>query len=854
MALASLILLTALAAPQQTVWFPFVIPWDDSVKGTATDVGALNDKPAGKNGWIVARNGVLVESKTGRRRRFIGTNFTTRAAFPSHRDADKVAARLAKLGINIVRFHHLQNSWDKEKGMIWKQGREMIEVDPKQLDRLDYLISALKKQGIYSNINLQTTRDYLPEMGFPESVKKLPWGFAKRVDKWDRKMIALQKAYAKELIGRKNKHTGLRYTDDPAIMVVEINNENSLVGAPWETLGGGLDTVPEPFKGDLRKLWNEWLAEKYPSNQTLARAWSATRTPRGPNMLSGANQWTFEQIAPSAMVATGRVSREGASYRAEVTKTGGPEWSLQTNIAGLTLNNRDTYTVAFRGKADRKRTVLVHAGLDNGDYHNVGLTYRADLDTNWRDFKLSFKVERAEPAHVRVGLWLASAVGVVEIDGLTLSPGAEPFVLPSGQSLAQKTIELPNGSGTEVQQMDFMDFLTATEAAYALEMRTYLRNELGFKGLMNDTQISWGGLTGLVREAPMEIVDNHSYYHHPSFPGGDWNPVNWTVTNSPMVYDLGPGFSELGGLAQYRVYGKPYSISEYNHPAPMDFRAEMMPLISSFAAVQDWDIIYSFDYGSYGAGEPNNKVQGFFAVGSDPSKAAFFPAAAMLFRHGLIPRASGETVLVLMPKPYEVSKTAYAAWADLGGIPDLFQNRIAIRVAGPDVPVKMPTPPKGKETVRLLDAGTGKVYVADAPAAKVAVGNLGGKVTNLGVAQFAVRHFGNDFATVTLTACDSQPLQKSKRSLLTVVGRIENRNMGWNKDRTSVGDKWGEGPTQAEFVPLTLILAVDGPRQVWALDGNGRRKKKVGSEIKGGKLIFSTLSTSQTLWYEIAKK
>lgn len=32
-------------------------------------------------------------------------------AFPSQEDADPIAARLAKFGVNIVRFHHLDATW-----------------------------------------------------------------------------------------------------------------------------------------------------------------------------------------------------------------------------------------------------------------------------------------------------------------------------------------------------------------------------------------------------------------------------------------------------------------------------------------------------------------------------------------------------------------------------------------------------------------------------------------------------------------------------------------------------------------------------------------------------------------------
>jgi hypothetical protein len=99
--------------------FPFVIPWSDSTPGTATDVSFLNSKPAGRNGFIISRDGHFVESNTGKRIHFIGTNFAARAAFPSHADAEKVAARIAKLGINLERMHHMDNVDWGQSDSIW---------------------------------------------------------------------------------------------------------------------------------------------------------------------------------------------------------------------------------------------------------------------------------------------------------------------------------------------------------------------------------------------------------------------------------------------------------------------------------------------------------------------------------------------------------------------------------------------------------------------------------------------------------------------------------------------------------------------------------------------------------------
>jgi len=108
----------------------------------------------------------------------------------------------------------------------------------------------------------------VPELGFPESVKQIP-NFQKKVDKVNRRMIELQKQYAKDLLDRVNPYTGIKYKDDPAVMVIEINNENSLAGWPGEAPGAGVTAWPEPFRGEMKGLWNKWLVKRYGSARPL---------------------------------------------------------------------------------------------------------------------------------------------------------------------------------------------------------------------------------------------------------------------------------------------------------------------------------------------------------------------------------------------------------------------------------------------------------------------------------------------------------------------------------------------------------------------------------------------------------
>ncbi|HEY0866722.1 MAG TPA: hypothetical protein VGE01_05070 [Fimbriimonas sp.] len=854
---ADMILLSALVvlAPQASApMFPFVIPWDDDAKGTVTDVSFLNTMPAGKNGRIVVRNGHYAEEKTGRRVRFLGTNFTGRMAFPSREDADKVAARLAKLGANIVRFHHLQNDWDLNGGTIWKEDRIHREIDPERLDRLFYLIGALKKQGIYSNINLQTTRKYFPDMGFPESVLQIPTEFAKKIDKVDRKMIELQKDYAKQVLDVVNPYTGLKLSEDPAVAVVEINNENSLVGWPGEVPGAGLAAMPEPFRGKIVAQWNTWLKHRYTDRKGLEESWLQGVTPAGPSLVTQESKWTHENqsngdVQPAGVNIEGRTQDQAPPIGFEIRSNPGPDWHVQSHLAGLDLKNGDTYTLRFWAKSSQENRARVAATLDQPDWRFIGLNRTFDIGPEERSYTYVFTVNGAEPNHGRIAFSLGDVRGNVEIKHLSLAPGMPNQDVADGYERGE--VALPEG-GTARQMADYAEFLADTETAYSTEMREYLRRVLNVKANLVDTQQSWGGLTSLKRERGSDFADNHSYFQHPAF-AKSWDPVEWTIPNTPMVAQLATGYAELGGLAQYRVAGRPYAVSEYNHPAPNDFRAEMMPLIMSFAALQNWDAIYTFDYGATGTGLENEKIQGFFGVATDPSKMAFFPSAALMFRGFAVAPLKNEVVLeVPMEKPWVPEFTAWSAWGK-AGLPDLWQTRIAIQASNPRGPVLKKTASSSTPSKTVRIEGREKPFlVVDSPSTKAAVGFVGNGSVKMQGLDLRFPAFGNNFATVTLAAHDRRRLDQSSRILLTLVGKVENQDMVWKDEkRTSVGDKWGNGPTVAEGIPCQVRLMASGPRSVYALDGSGKRRRAVPSRFVNGHVAFETDAKYGTLWYEV---
>ncbi|HOO92017.1 MAG TPA: beta-galactosidase, partial [Opitutales bacterium] len=261
-------------------WFEW--PYAEAVPGSALDASEINHKPAGKNGAITVKDGVFVTRINGERIRFWGCNLSSNEAFVDAETADRLAKRLAQGGINIARLHHLDNPWSVDSaGSLWKPGsKDRIHIDPTQLDKLHRLIAALKDQGIYSNINLKVSRTHTVEDGFPPSIENTPQ-FQKRIDYFQRQIIDFQKDYARQLLTTVNPYTGLSPVEDPAVAVIEINNENSLLGMRTRDIGAGLHLLPEPFAGELAELWNKWLRDRYESPDSVREAWSANPTPLG---------------------------------------------------------------------------------------------------------------------------------------------------------------------------------------------------------------------------------------------------------------------------------------------------------------------------------------------------------------------------------------------------------------------------------------------------------------------------------------------------------------------------------------------------------------------------------------------
>ena len=226
-------------------------------------------------------------------------------------------------------------------------------------------------------------------------------------------------------------------------------------------------------------------------------------------------------------------------------------------------------------------------------------------------------VDAAEIQFTRFG-----AGGVYEIDDLSFRSGCD-FTSLAGLSPAKGEIPIVKARGTAPMPMlrDFYQFLVDTERAYWTGMQRYLQKDLGLEAPVSATQL---GYSPPHVQADLDFVDNHSYWLHPSI-GKDWK-----IGNRAMVNARG---GCIIGLAGARVAGKPYTVSEYNHPYPNFYGAEGQPMLRAYGALQGWDGVFEYSYNNRQNAEPVNNEY-FFSLAARSDVLAHFPACAAIYLRG----------------------------------------------------------------------------------------------------------------------------------------------------------------------------------------------------------------------------
>ncbi len=235
------------------------VPERDTFRSEALlDLRALNEPTAGQGGFIrlsADKNSFVRGDGAPIRFWAVTTNVQHERSLE---DLAHHARFLAKRGVNLVRLHgHLESHAKDPK---------LTDADPKTIDEAWRLVAAMKKEGIYTSVSPYWSVElkHVPASwgleGWPEDQSPAGLLF------FNPRLQAGYKAWLKALLTPSNPYTGIPLAQDPALAMIHIQNEDSLLFWTEQAIKGTQLEL-------LGKQFADWAQRKYGSLDAARRAW-----------------------------------------------------------------------------------------------------------------------------------------------------------------------------------------------------------------------------------------------------------------------------------------------------------------------------------------------------------------------------------------------------------------------------------------------------------------------------------------------------------------------------------------------------------------------------------------------------
>ncbi|NBC18380.1 MAG: hypothetical protein GVY18_13805 [Bacteroidetes bacterium] len=272
---------------------PGVDPFDADRR--KLDIGRLLGQDAiGPDDWITTRGQKFI-GHDGKPLRFWGTTIGTHRL--GLRQLRYQARRLATLGVNTVRIHQSFEPTGEDS--------ELTDVNEELLAGLHRVVAAMRDSGIYVKLSPYYVLPAKLQRGW--GIETWPTDKAGRpVKRWDKPFGLLffdetlqrgYKAWLRHILTRPNSNTGVPLAKDPALFMLQIQNEDSLFF--WTFLAN----IPEGQRRKLGGKFATWLKGRYGSLEKALAAWGGEQArldeAKGPVALAD----DFEKDVAGLMIA-----------------------------------------------------------------------------------------------------------------------------------------------------------------------------------------------------------------------------------------------------------------------------------------------------------------------------------------------------------------------------------------------------------------------------------------------------------------------------------------------------------------------------------------------------------------------
>jgi len=574
---------------------------------------------------------------------------------------------------------------------------------------------------------------------------------------------------------------------------------------------------------------------------------------------------------------------------------------LQKDYATQLLTHRNPYT-GLR-YVDDPAVAVVETTNENSIFYffrNKDLSlqyYRDELTRQWNAWLLDRYGNRDDLAKAWTDGRGQSALGADE------DPASGKVVLPFG-----KASQLANALEGKNQDRelaasrvsDLLRFLADVQTRYYHEMRTHLK-AIGVRVPIAGTNQAFFPTDTYVEASSNDFMSRNQYWRHPNVRALPFAKFS----NDPLVsVDIPTARNPLAVIATTSVAGKPQAVAEYNFPWPNEYRCEGWLLSAAYACLQDWDILLYFSYSYEG------QSLSMFQSHSDPARWGELPAAALLFHRGDVARGRNEVHVLCAPETRyaprpDTSESHYTEFRFLtflskvrNAFPDgAYDGDADVALASGD---SFEAPVQGDRKVirlkaqpwrewlmpefvqaarqlgmsgydrmeaeaRRFDSDTGELsldygqgyFTVRTPRTQAAVGFLAGAgPLDLGGLTVACE---TEFAAISATALDDQPIGRSRRILLTAVGRAENTGLAYwppdpkqlERNRASwMVSATGKPPVIVEPIRAKVRVPMPAAATVYRLDPTGKRTEQLAATTTGN-LLTIDLSESRTIWCEL---
>jgi hypothetical protein len=448
--------------------------------------------------------------------------------------------------------------------------------------------------------------------------------------------------------------------------------------------------------------------------------------------------------------------------------------------------------------------------------------------------------EKVADRQALVARWAPAGEGRVGL-GESEDPGSDSVTLPAHYRDAERS------RFSEARIRDSFRFLADLQWEYLDTMRSFLK-DLGLRCPLTGSNHWTDDVIDLQQNARFDYVDRHTYWTHPE---GTFNyEKGQGIDPKPMVKD--PEAGNIGSCARRRVYGRPYTVSEWHNCLPNPYRAEGTPIMAAYAALNGW---HPMHYAYWGTFEKSPAMINSFEVMLDPTQTSLIPSSALLFLRADVRESPAgyydlvDQDLVVDPLRFPERHPAVALVGKYGlAFPD--QERLP--VSDPRL-LEMANPGRGG----LVRSGTGELswdatkglFTIDTPRTQGVVGFVGQRRLETRDVTFEL---DTPFGVVLVSSLTDEPLATSSRLLVATAGdaRLTGVLVSENGDKLLTTGRW---PFLMQPLEGRLSLAVAEGLTVYRLATNGQRLGVLAVDVAAKRLVLPLEAESGCLHYEIVR-